>query len=183
VNEITYHLEAADQNTFQWRYMWRLAESRPGLVFLGLVITWGSLDAAFRSDSPSWLIRLLFFVIFFAITAAVGGALILIVTWLIILINTRRVRASGQLGEHTIILTPEHVYERTEVTELRSLWRGVCRIEASRTHLFIFIKPTSAHIIPRRAFATPADADQFLATARSYLEASRQGPHPGAQNR
>ena len=74
----------------------------------------------------------------------------------------------GQLGRHTVKLEESAVAESTAVGEQRISWAGIDRIEHDPDYIYIYTTPMAAVVIPRRAFASPADAEEFhnLATAR-----------------
>lgn len=96
-----------------------------------------------------------------------------IANWLINWRSFRDGERHGVLGEHTITLPPETLQERTAVNDSKTVWRSLYRIDSTADHLFIFTQPNTAHVIPRRAFPTPASAEAFLATAQRYFEAAR----------
>jgi hypothetical protein len=80
----------------------------------------------------------------------------------------------GVLGEHIITLTQEALSEHTTVNDSKSGWRGVHHIAETAEHIFIYTQPGMAHVIPRRCFPNPADAELFLKTARTYHEAAQK---------
>jgi hypothetical protein len=73
-----------------------------------------------------------------------------------------------------IVLTPEAVEGSTEVSTARTLWEGVLKVAATETHLFIYLAPTQAIVIPGRAFPSDEDFDDFIDAARDYHRAARR---------
>ena len=73
----------------------------------------------------------------------------------------------GQLGVHRVALDEEGVLERTAVGESRTRWAGVHRIEQDDRYIYLYTSPSAAHVIPKRAFADPGDAEAFYQLSRS----------------
>src|SRR5262249_36003484 len=142
---------------------------RRARLFVLILFSAISLEAAVHHESYSLGLRILYFFVLLAIYFGIYLVTVSLAEWF-----THRSRGGerqGVLGEHAITLTPEALQERTPVNDSKFAWRGLFRIDSTPEHIFIFVQPNAAHIIPRRAFATPAEADAFLATARSYYDA------------
>ena len=86
--------------------------------------------------------------------------------------NARKTYAGSQgkgiLGEHTILIDPEGVTERSVVGESRTAWSGVERVDDDNQNIYLFVGPVQAHVIPKRAFENSDDADAFLQMAQAY---------------
>jgi len=67
----------------------------------------------------------------------------------------------GQLGWHRLVLTEEGLTESTAVGESRTTWAGVHRVEQNRDYIYIYTAPALAHVVPKRAFASPEQAERF----------------------
>jgi len=78
----------------------------------------------------------------------------------------------GQLGRHEVVLGEDEVIESTAVNETRTAWTGVDRVEQSADHIFIYTSPAAAHVIPKRAFSDPQEAEAFFQLARSRKAAA-----------
>lgn len=95
--------------------------------------------------------------------------------------QTRRTRSNWppeMQGEQIISINPEGLRHRTSLTDSQISWDAIKTITADRYGLY-FIRHSNrpvAHAIPRRAFATPQEAEAFLVLARSYWENGRAGP-------
>jgi hypothetical protein len=171
MNEITFNIEVSDMKAFQRYHRWHSKSYRRMWIAL-LVLFFGiSLNEAIRAEWAEGSRVLLFFVMW--------GIMLMIfsVYWLIwlVLVQFRTWKDGarhGILGEHTITLTPEALRERTAVNEGTAAWKGIYRIDANASYLFIYLQPEMAHVIPRRAFPTPEAAEEFLATARAYYAAA-----------
>jgi hypothetical protein len=78
----------------------------------------------------------------------------------------------GQLGRHRLVLSDDGVAESTAVGQSSTSWAGVDRVEQSPDHIFIYISPAAAHVIPRRAFKTADEAHAFFQLAQSRKQAA-----------
>jgi hypothetical protein len=67
----------------------------------------------------------------------------------------------GQLGVHRLVLDEEGVLERTAVGESRTAWAGIHRVEQDDRYIYLYTSSAAAHVIPKRAFADPRDAEEF----------------------
>jgi len=174
MNEITYRVEIADMKAFQRHHRRTSAANRRLRIFLLLLILGLDLDATLRQESGSVGYRVLYFFVLLGIYGLLFAIVSFVVNGIAQFRAYRGAENRGILGEHTITLTPEALHERTAVNDSKALWRGLFRVDGTLEHIFIFTQPNSAYVIPRRAFPSPADSEQFLATARTYYEAARQ---------
>jgi hypothetical protein len=78
----------------------------------------------------------------------------------------------GQLGKHRLALSEEGVVESTTVSESRTSWAGVDRVEQNADYIFIYTSPAAAHMIPKRAFRAPQEAEAFYQLARARKAAA-----------
>jgi YcxB-like protein len=78
----------------------------------------------------------------------------------------------GHLGRHRVVLSDDAVVESTAVNQSRTAWAGVDRVEQSPDYIFIYTSPATAHVIPKRAFTDPEEAEAFFQLARSRREAA-----------
>ncbi len=74
----------------------------------------------------------------------------------------------GTFGQHTLKLSQDGVVETTEVGETRASWAGIERVAENETYIFIYLSSTSAHVIPKRSFASATQAEQFYQLAQDY---------------
>lgn len=87
--------------------------------------------------------------------------------------TVEQVGGKGMLGLHTVEISEQDILEITEVSKSRRLWKGIERVVENDTHMFIFLKPVVAHVIPKRAFETPQHAQTFFNLARTYHQQGR----------
>jgi hypothetical protein len=78
----------------------------------------------------------------------------------------------GQLGQHRLTLTEAGVVESTAVNETRTSWAGVDRVEQNADYIFLYTSPVAVHLIPKRAFQDPQEAEHFYELARARKAAA-----------
>jgi hypothetical protein len=71
---------------------------------------------------------------------------------------------------------PEGVQVVTAQEQVRRAWSDIPDIGSDRDCVFLYLTPTTALIVPRRAFATPQQSQVFEAQARAF----RADPYPAA---
>lgn len=76
--------------------------------------------------------------------------------------------------EHTISLEEAALVETTHVNEARHLWPGVLSVIDGKNHIYIYVRPNGAHIIPKRSFPNTETERAFFQRAwELYLKAHR----------
>jgi hypothetical protein len=176
--ELEYELTRDDLYAFQWRAAFESPRGRRirRWVYLG------------------WLLA----IVLFAIVPAIGpdGFSISRVSFTFILVaypiaclgqwfyETRMMRRAilqlvndekpdrGQLGKHRMALTENEVLESTAVGESRTSWAGVDRVEQNTDYIFVYTSPAAAHMIPKRAFRDPQEAEAFYQLAQARKAAA-----------
>ena len=78
----------------------------------------------------------------------------------------------GQLGRHRVVLGEDGLRESTAVSESRTTWAGVDRVEQSADYIYIYVSPAAAHVIPKRAFRDTAAAAAFYEFSRTRKAAA-----------
>jgi hypothetical protein len=78
------------------------------------------------------------------------------------------------LSPRTYRLTEDAVTYDGELTGGWTKWEAVEDVQETEEHIFIILSMRVAYIIPKRAFTTPVDAQQFAETARRFK--SDSGP-------
>jgi len=74
----------------------------------------------------------------------------------------------GLFGRHRVTISAEGVAESGEFRQSLTSWRAVERVAVSDQHAYIYTNAMAAIIIPRRAFAGPAEFEEFVRTATEY---------------
>ncbi len=177
--EVEYELTRDDLFAFQWRAAFKSPLAR----------------RAMRKAVLYWFLALLIFTLLPAIGAdgfdvsrasftflAVAFPLGVLLHQLLVRRQTRRLilellkgekPGGGLLGWHRVSLGASGVTERTAVNESHTAWAGVHRIEQNQEYVFIYTTASAAHVIPKRAFGSPAEAESFyhLASASKVAAA------------
>ena len=174
MNEITYCVEVADMKAFQRHHRRVSPAIRRMRIFMYLFFIGLSLDSTLRHENGSLGFRIVYFLIMLGFLVGLGLVISLVTNWIVNYRAYSEGDRQGILGEHTVTLFPDLLQERTVVNDTKAAWRGIHRIDSTTDHIFIFTQPNAAHSIPRRAFATHADAEQFLSVARAYHEAAQK---------
>jgi hypothetical protein len=76
--------------------------------------------------------------------------------WLVRYLITRGNTAS-LVGSYSLLISPTDILERAPQSEHRFVLSAVQKIVLARQHVFIYVSPIQAFIIPRRAFADPRE--------------------------
>jgi hypothetical protein len=82
----------------------------------------------------------------------------------------------GLIGEHTITLTPEGLEESTSFNSGLHRWTGILRVVSTRLYLLIYINEYMVHTIPKRAFSSVTDAENFEQCIRQAMAESKSAP-------
>lgn len=74
----------------------------------------------------------------------------------------------------TIRLEKAHLFAADGSGETRTRWQAIKEIGSDLQAFYFFLDNSAAHLVPRRAFATPAEAETFFQAAQRF--------HAEAQN-
>jgi hypothetical protein len=83
-------------------------------------------------------------------------------------------RARLPVTSMSLEVRPEGLAVTTATTASLTIWEGIDRIVVSDTHAFFYLNNVAAHILPRRVFADERGFEEFVESARSYLEAAKR---------
>jgi hypothetical protein len=176
--EVEYELTRDDLYAFQWRGVFESPRGR----------------RARRTAYLGWLIAVVLFAIVPAIGAdgftisrvsfgfiAVTLPVVFLLQWCLERWLVRRAIRQlleeerpdrGQLGRHRLVLDEAGLSESTAVGASRTAWAGVDRVEQNREYIFIYTAPVAAHVIPKRAFLDPQQAEGFYQLSRTRKAAA-----------
>jgi len=109
---------------------------------------------------------------------AVGVAVVLMMAALVMGLALFGVRgAKGVLGPHLLAAGPGALWATSsEHSQGWTKWNVITHIEGNATEILIFRGPDFVTSIPRRCFATPHEADQFLTQLTRWRVASLSLP-------
>ena len=186
--EVEYQLTAEDLYSFQWRAAYESPASRRAMrrayaLMFVTVLLLALLPAIGEGGFVMARINLLFIAVVYPVVCV---SYWLIARWMMrraILAFVRRERPEkGLLGSHRLVLNDGGVVETTAVNESRTSWTGVDRVEQNDGYIFIYVSAATAHVVPKRVFATAAQAEEFYReAARRTVQASAARADPGAR--
>lgn len=84
----------------------------------------------------------------------------------------------GAIGLHTVSLQPDGLYNQTSILETRVKWQNVTEVADHPQMILLFLSPRFGFIVPKRAFADPAQAQAFFELARAYRQGVLDGTRP-----
>jgi len=145
------------------------------LTSISLLVASGLLVVYVLLSPPSEVLPNLLSVIFLLLM------LFLLVVFLRWRIRSRSNRNPELQGERIITISPEGLRQRTNLMDFLVSWHAIETITTDKYSLY-FIRRSSrlvAHVIPRRAFATPQEAQAFLTLAQSYWTNRHTAPPAG----
>lgn len=70
------------------------------------------------------------------------------------------------LGWHRVALEEDGLHEETRVGTAFVKWSGVVEVRDAGDYILVFIDRSIAHVVPKRAFASGAEARHFLELAK-----------------
>lgn len=167
--KIKYHNTYGDYFAFLVRYVIRRPDVHViNAVCLALVI-WSTMKCM-PDEFPAvvkWAV---------CIVVAAGLALVFLTVFAITMVIGVFSRMNSTfLTEHTLAIAPEGLVEETEFNRSEYKWSAVQKVVGSRKHLFIYVSAGSAHIVPRRAFDSDAEWEQFHEKLRQlWVSSTRQ---------
>jgi hypothetical protein len=74
---------------------------------------------------------------------------------------------NGQIGLHRVELTDTGFRDSTPVTDWHVAWAAVDRVAEDEQHLFVYVGPHAAHIIPKAALGDRLDTFRDVIAQRS----------------
>lgn len=78
-------------------------------------------------------------------------------------------------GKHKLTITPDAVTDVTDAGESMTRWTAVEWIASTDQYLFMTVRGSGPHIVPRRAFADEQVFTQFVDTTKAYHQSAESG--------
>jgi hypothetical protein len=78
-------------------------------------------------------------------------------------------RQGSLVGPRRVELSDEHIRQVAALHDARTRWKGILSVEETPTHVFLMTDRLAGYIVPRRAFADPAQYAAFVAFARERV--------------
>jgi hypothetical protein len=82
----------------------------------------------------------------------------------------------GLLGRRQLTISPNGVTESGEFGQTIRIWKSIDRIAEDEDYAYIYLHATEAMIVPRRAFPSVEEFDNFVAQAGEYHAAIEAAP-------
>lgn len=80
----------------------------------------------------------------------------------------------GLFARRRLTITPETITDATEISVTTMRWAAVEKIVIDERHAFFYVSAVGAFVLPKAAFATEAEFQEFVETAQGYQrEAAR----------
>ncbi len=174
--EVTFTLTPDDILQFaRHYYRTRTLRVRPALLyaFLGLMVLvfsadiWIAVGAWRKTGTVAWGI-----LIGLVVVACAFYLLLPPMRWRVV----KFIRKQPELViPHTIDISPEWLSAKTSMSESKHSWQTIYSLEEDTDYLYLFITKRSPHLVPKRAFTSPAQAQAFLDKARLFWNAAKTG--------
>jgi hypothetical protein len=181
--EVEYEITPDDLYAFQWRAVFQspLGRRTRRTIYLGWVLAVVLFAAVPAIGADGFVVSRMSFTFILVALPIIFVAQWGLDRWVarrtILRLLKEEKPGKGQLGRHRIVLGEDGLKESTAVGESRTSWAGVDRIEQNQDYIFIYTSHAAAHVIPKRAFSSPRDADAFYGFARARQTATAPGPN------
>lgn len=115
-----------------------------------------------------------------SIAYSVTGMTIILLLWawvtLRLLAWVSRVfsRRRNPSGAYTIRIDADGVYDESEFDRSALPWSRTANVTQNPNYVLIHTTWKDAHVVPKRAFTSPEDAETFYDVARDFWEGARQ---------
>jgi len=101
------------------------------------------------------------------VLCAIVSMLFVLVFWALLQLVTVAIMAfcrknKGVACWHTLLLTEEGLIEKTDFNETLHRWNGLHKIRTTFGYYYIFVTETVFHLVPKRSFDSPQDAQRFM---------------------
>ncbi len=73
-------------------------------------------------------------------------------------------------GKHKISITPDALTDITDIEESTTRWNAIEWIASTDQYLFMTVRGSGPHIVPRRAFTNEEAFKQFVDTVNTYYQ-------------
>jgi hypothetical protein len=96
------------------------------------------------------------------------GMFVLQVALLLVTIWTKKFK--GLIGEHELKLTDAGMLSQSANSESLRKWTGLLKVTSTNRYLYLYVNETTAQIVPKRYFASPAEAQSFEQMIRERMK-------------
>ncbi|MEL7656790.1 MAG: YcxB family protein [Bacillota bacterium] len=164
--KVTFEITLKDMWKQMWWLRWHMPIHRNSIIVFGLIWLW-----LFRGNMPVGKGSAVFFYILFVIMLyIVLQAAIYTVFFAIDLYRLTKRR--GVICEHSVEITDDGLREQTEANDSFSRWESIDLIKANKKYIY-YCSGYGCLGIPKRAFGSELEAEQFLQKALSLWKEHR----------
>ena len=71
---------------------------------------------------------------------------------------------------HTTEITPEYLRQQDATGETKTRWNGIHKVVETATHIVLWVSPSAAYVVPKRAFDSEENAALFAQNAVNYWQ-------------
>lgn len=170
---ITYTVEKNDLIAFRKYHQKNDSTYKIGfylvLAVYGVIILFRSIK--YIDNIPFFIFDFAFqFIIFFVLLKVFLFFFAKFNDWLL----WRPEKQKGLLCEHTVTLAEDFFIETTAVNESKHIWSGIYKIDQDETCIYIYISAANAYQIPKRAFQSAKDAQEFFEYAKLLAQKGKK---------
>jgi len=166
---VKYRMTARDWAAFSFYHLSRSPLIWVMWLLLLLFVLQGQLSAI---HAGAGVRRYVFAVAFMAV---MFSAVFWLFISLIIVISLLSRRRGNILSAHTLEITDDGIVEQTAQTRNETRWAGIQKLVLKRRYLFLYVGPSAAHVIPRRAAADEVTWQEIVAQCRQRYSETRAG--------
>ena len=95
----------------------------------------------------------------------------LVFMFVVLFLMIRTSKFKGLLGEHELKLSDAGMATRSPQSEALRKWSGLLKVASTNKYLFLYVNETAGQIVPKRYFASPAQAQSFEQMIRERMKA------------
>jgi hypothetical protein len=143
------------------------------LMILAMVVVTSISTIQEIPHEAAFPVNVMTFIILETIVVGIGLLAIGGISILCLILN----KDKAAITEHTVSIDENGLTEETVFNRSEFKWAGIQKLVRSDRHIFVYVSPNAAHVIPRRAFASPTEWDEFFQKMTVFKDGSRQRNH------
>jgi uncharacterized membrane protein len=83
-------------------------------------------------------------------------------------------------GKHKLSITPDGVTDIADIGETTTRWDAIEWLASTDQYLFMMVRGSGPHIVPKRSFADEAEFRQFVEASKVHHQAAMEASNPGS---
>lgn len=141
------------------------------LISVVFVCVFIVLDQLFSGNYSLAILGVVFTLFLALLVILLLFGLVFLLMWLA---ASRSNEVLGKRGVNVLTISEQGVQHRNEISNGTSSWRAYKAIEEDKRNIYLVMDQPGrlfmAHLIPKRAFESPSQAERFIARARGYWQ-------------